>query len=237
MKIAAFVYDFEHEKSSQGLLTLKANGFNDVICLAAPKKILNIQNSKMRISPKLKHLNPNDVANSLGYQYFRISHDDQKISDYISDCDIGVILGARIIKPFVIHRLDIINMHPGLLPYNRGLDNLKWAIVNRIPMAVTTHIIDQYIDRGFLLSKKIIPVEPDDTIMDIHLKLKNTELTEMVNCLNRSTICPLDIGTYYKPMPDYLDDNLSFYFEIYKKNYKQICDDFVKVYPLELQYF
>ena len=41
-------------------------------------------------------------------------------------------LGARILKPsaFSPFRKGVMNMHPGILPDNRGLDTIKWAILN-----------------------------------------------------------------------------------------------------------
>ena len=41
--------------------------------------------------------------------------------------DLGIILGSRIIKNIINKfKIGILNMHPGILPYNRGLDTHKW---------------------------------------------------------------------------------------------------------------
>ena len=46
--------------------------------------------------------------------------------------DIGIILGARILSKQIIDAfsIGIVNLHPGILPENRGLDNVKWSIIN-----------------------------------------------------------------------------------------------------------
>ena len=64
--------------------------------------------------------------------------------------DLGVILGARILKKEIINafKIGIINMHPGILPENRGLDNIKWSVVKNLPIGVTSHFIDPRIDMG-----------------------------------------------------------------------------------------
>ena len=57
----------------------------------------------------------------------------------------------------------IINFHPGVLPENRGLDNLKWAIYNNLPQGVTTHLIDENIDVEQIYKEFMIDLE--DTIL------------------------------------------------------------------------
>ena len=67
-------------------------------------------------------------------------------------------------------------MHPGILPKNRGLDPHKWAILKNWPQGVTCHLINEKIDLGKLINKKIIKVFNDDTLVDINYRLDNTSL-------------------------------------------------------------
>jgi methionyl-tRNA formyltransferase len=70
--------------------------------------------------------------------------------------DLGIILGARILDEDIIKtfKIGILNLHPGLLPDNRGLDTYQWAIINMIPQGVTSNLIDSKIDGGKILIKK-----------------------------------------------------------------------------------
>ena len=45
--------------------------------------------------------------------------------------DLGIIAGSRILKKKIIEefKIGILNMHPGLLPLNRGLDTHKVSIL------------------------------------------------------------------------------------------------------------
>ncbi len=70
-----------------------------------------------------------------------------------------------ILKPEVI---DIppsgcINMHPGYLPYNRGMNPNVWPIVEGTPAGVTIHHIDSGIDTGDIIARREVPVLPTDT--------------------------------------------------------------------------
>lgn len=232
MKLAAFTYAFEHEKSVQGLLYLKAHGFNDVKVLAAPFKKLNIPHSQIRITPKIKPLHPKDVAKALNYDYVEIDHDEVNILKHTHDRQLGVILGARILKPFLVERFDIINMHPGLCPRNRGLDNIKNAILFNIPQAVTCHLVDKYIDRGYFIASKITDVFMDDTLLDIYLRNLNDQFHLMVKCINHHLIASAKKshrqaeGTYFKPLTMAEDRRMLKAFTRYKQNYEQICQGY-----------
>ena len=61
----------------------------------------------------------------------------------------------------------IINSHPAYLPYTRGLDSLKWAIFNGNPIGVTTHIISDEADTGWLISKRMLPLYSWDTFHSV----------------------------------------------------------------------
>ncbi len=223
--IIAFVYDFPHQKSVNGLLNLAINGHR-VLCIAAPKKVLTVKQSKTRVTSIIEPEHPRLVAERLGFYYEVMDHDDPIVTDRLWRGDIGVILGARILKKHVTSKIPIINMHPGLLPQNRGLDNLKWAIIMGIQQGVTTHIIDENVDRGILLEKKTIDVYPDDTLLDIHLRLKSKEIQMINNAIelinNKSYGPPLEIGNYHTAMTDDMDKLVHMNFSIYKESYQYL---------------
>jgi phosphoribosylglycinamide formyltransferase-1 len=229
MKIAAFVYDFPHIKSSHGLFWLQSAGFNDVTCIASPYKVLNIPKSKTRITPKISAHWPEHVAKHLGYNYIKCDHDSDSILEHLAGHDIGVILGARRLKPHALSTCPVINMHPGVLPENRGLDNVKWAIFDNLPQAVTVHFVDSDLDRGRFIALETIDVFQDDTFLDIFLRLQTTELDCMVKTLTKINDEGIVIsgktlaeGKYNKVMNDAEDDAILKAFSSYKANYDAI---------------
>ena len=103
-------------------------------------------------------------------------------------------------------------MHPGILPINRGLDNVKWAVINNHPQGVTTHLIDQNIDKGKLIDKQKIKIYQDDTLMDFHIRIQNLEQKMMIEALHSIPKIKkyefLSDGNYYKAVPPELEDKL-----------------------------
>jgi methionyl-tRNA formyltransferase len=56
-----------------------------------------------------------------------------------------------------------INMHPSLLPYNRGKHYNFWALVEQTPFGVTLHRVDSGIDTGEIIAQSTIKYDWTDT--------------------------------------------------------------------------
>ncbi len=66
----------------------------------------------------------------------------------------------------------VINLHPSLLPYNRGAHTNVWSIVERTPAGVSLHYIDKGIDTGDLIAQREVEVLPWDTGFTLYDKLE-----------------------------------------------------------------
>jgi len=76
--------------------------------------------------------------------------------------DIGFLLWfPRILTKEIINRSKsgIFNIHPSLLPFNRGKFPYSWAIINSNPYGVTIHKIDHSIDGGQILFQSLIETD------------------------------------------------------------------------------
>lgn len=175
-----FGYNFKHWKTQQGLINLVSNGYNPSLVILQDKKKLNIPQSKFSIVPKDEYLiEPKKVCEILNLNYVIANHDDYEASG------IGIILGARILKKKTINQYDkILNIHPGILPGNRGLDNLKWALALGLPIGVTAHWIDERIDMGKIIKKETIKIYKHDTIKDLYIRQRNLEQKVLIDVLN-----------------------------------------------------
>jgi methionyl-tRNA formyltransferase len=187
--LCVFTYAFDHAKCQNGLLKLITSGYHPKIVIAQPAKELEPNPDSIGVSPKQAQSLSN-WQKLLGYlqiTYIIADHDSETAIEAIKkhNCDFGVILGARILKQKTIDALPhgILNMHPGLLPINRGLDNLKKAILWDIDPAVSFHLIDSKIDAGKLLFTKIVPLYPTDTIHSVFLRHQTVELDGMIEAL------------------------------------------------------
>ncbi|MBS3116480.1 hypothetical protein J4421_02680 [Candidatus Woesearchaeota archaeon] len=232
MNIGVFAYNFKHKKTQEGLLWLFLRGYKPKVILAADSVPLNFYQSKIRVSPKgLEYIHPREIAKKLGIPYHIVAHNSKECEELIRkfDLDIGIILGARILKKQVIDafKIGIINMHPGSLPENRGLDNLKWAILQEYKQAVSCHFISTEIDKGPLIVKREIEVYDDDTLVDVFLRLQNMELVLLIEALKivesgKRDFKELGEGNYRKAVPPELEKGLMMKFEEYQKKYKNL---------------
>lgn len=230
LMLVVFAYSFPHKKTYEGLMALLAHGIKPDLVVAAGFKVLPIKASPTRVGPQgLAFPTAEVVCRQFGVEYIESDHDAAELVARLEleQPSTGVILGARILKTPVIapFRKGILNLHPGVLPHNRGLDNLKWAIINTLPQGVTSHLIDSAIDRGRLIKRRIIDVFADDTLLDINLRIQNTEiqlLTESVRAIEEGdpTRFPeLGEGEYNTSMPPDVDARMLTIFPAYRSNY------------------
>jgi methionyl-tRNA formyltransferase len=79
----------------------------------------------------------------------------------------------QFIKRDLIHLppLGCLNIHPALLPRNRGLFPYFWAIANGDrETGVTLHWVDEKFDTGELLLQKRLAIQPGDTMTTLQYK-------------------------------------------------------------------
>ena len=81
----------------------------------------------------------------------------------------GYVLSADFIGLFP---RGCINLHPALLPHNRGAFPNVWSIVSKTPAGVTLHYIDAGIDTGDVIAQKEVPVEITDTGASLYGRLE-----------------------------------------------------------------
>jgi len=226
-----FAYNFPHLKTQIGLFNLFYYGYKPHVILA-PFTRLNHYRSKIRIVPKhLDLLEPRSICGKLGFSFTICPHNESEEICKANDGEIGIILGARILKKEIINcfTLGIINAHCGVLPENRGLDNIKWAILLNLPQGVTTHYINELIDHGRIIDKKIINVYEDDTLTDIYLRLLFAEQEMLIHSIGKEGK-PMAQRGYRNSVPMETEEKLMRYFPHYKKVYGEICENYFLYY-------
>lgn len=73
-------------------------------------------------------------------------------------------------------RLGSFNLHPALLPFNRGWHTPTWAILDATPAGATLHYMTDALDAGDIVHQKEVAVEPSDSAHTLYEKLKRCEL-------------------------------------------------------------
>jgi len=231
LKIGVFAYNWPHYKSQSGIFNLCFSGFKPEIAFCADPVELKFYRSKKRIGPKDLYVhNTRDLCDYFKIKNIVIKHNSTDCENIIRDMnlDVGVILGARILKEHIINafNIGIINMHPGILPENRGLDNLKWAIIKGLKQGVTTHLVDANIDRGRMIDRQEISVYKDDTLVDIHMRLQSKEQEMLIDALKHLDVSRsvedlplLSHGkNYHRSVPPEIEKDLMKHFSLYLKN-------------------
>lgn len=122
--------------------------------------------------------------------------------------DVGVsAYFGYIIPPSIlsIFPQGVINLHPGLLPYNRGAYPNVWSIVDETPAGVTLHYVDEGIDTGDILAQVEEEVLPTDTGETLYHRLERAALSLFRKSwpqFKQSQLKPIpqspDVGTYHR---------------------------------------
>lgn len=230
MKIGVFAYTFPHYKTMRGILSLFMRGMVPEVIMCQESKFLPMRTSLIRTAIEHKNVfSAMDMADKMGSFSIVAEHDSDETVKVIKDnnLDLGIVLGARILKKRTIDAFNvgILNMHPGIIPWNRGLDNIQRAIIHFIVQGVTTHLIDYRVDMGRIIDKQILPVTVVDSLHSIHARLLELQMTMMLEAIkwlggtNEITPPVTDPGNYFEALTLEEESLLLQRFDYYKKHY------------------
>lgn len=109
----------------------------------------------------------------------------------------------------IVNNVRCINIHPGFNPYNRGVSSQAFSIINKLPIGVTIHEMDEFIDHGPIIIQKAIKIEEHDTSFDVYKKILHTTIV-----LIKENLISLIEGKYsvfYPPSEGNLNQKRDFY--------------------------
>lgn len=69
-----------------------------------------------------------------------------------------------------------VNLHPALLPHNRGWHTATWAILDDTPLGATLHFMDDGVDSGDIIHQRAVEIGPGDTADALYPRLLAAEL-------------------------------------------------------------
>lgn len=90
---------------------------------------------------------------------------------------------GNIIDEKVVSEFKVVNSHPGFLPDIKGLDALKWAILYKQNIGVTTHFVNSQIDGGVIIERKIVPIYYEDTFHNLAYRQYEMEVELLTNAI------------------------------------------------------
>lgn len=177
MKIGLLTYDHPHRKTQDLFFQLLMKDHEITLV------IFPWQNRK-----QLKPLFPHRPE-PLDIKPYNLRHHTELtfIENYKELDDINVdyfIIGGAGIIPH-IPKVPIINAHPGLLPYVRGLDALKWSIYYGLPTGVTVHQIDNDIDSGKIIHREEITPHPGEQFYHFAMRIYEAEVANLIRFFDK----------------------------------------------------
>lgn len=92
--------------------------------------------------------------------------------------DLIVSVGFDHLVPESILRIPsegAINLHPALLPHNRGKSPNVWPLVDGSPAGVTLHYMDPEFDTGDVIDQRVVETQFTDTGKDLHQRLETAQ--------------------------------------------------------------
>jgi len=115
-----------------------------------------------------------DAARIFDGSQLRQSNIIEAIRNLKPEIGLSVLFGYILRREFLnLMPAGCVNVHPALLPYNRGAYPNVWSIIEGTPAGVTIHYIDQRVDTGDLIAHHPVVVEPVDTGESLYRKLEH----------------------------------------------------------------
>lgn len=101
--------------------------------------------------------------------------------DLLRSLDLDYVVGVHF--PYIvpdevlaIPRIGVLNLHPALLPYNRGWHTPSWAILDGTPIGATLHFMDSGLDTGDIVAQVELEIRPEDTAHTLYGRLNQLEV-------------------------------------------------------------
>ena len=143
------------------------------------------------------------------------------------DPELIVVGGAGILPDSIVNGFRVLNFHPGLLPQCRGLDALKWSVLEGQQVGVTAHLCDEEADLGWRVSAVLVPVYENDTFHSFAMRqyeaemgLINTAIEKLGDKTRDRLPKILDFGTKsHRRMPRRVEAGLLDAFEKFKEKW------------------
>ena len=167
--------------SLAGIESLSQNNLTDDIRQDSLKIAINSNTNGAGLVRKIRILGPTgrneSIRKKLCDQGFEVIVSpepyESELEDHFSP---DIILSSgydRLLRPKTVQRFSqrIINLHAAYLPWARGIGTTLFATMLRYPHGVSIHFINEGLDTGNLISRKLVQPGPKDTLRTFYTKL------------------------------------------------------------------
>lgn len=227
-------YDAPHRKTQDVAWRLMARGHQFSVLAVPwedrkPRRFLYAHRPAEITWPCEPFGDPTDFFCALGIDYAVCPKDMLVHELRHRDPEVVIIGGAGILPKEITDSFKVLNVHPGLLPKRRGLDILKWTVLELGTVGVTAHLCDERTDLGWKISEKVVPCFRHDSFhsfamrqYEFELSLINEALREVRanGCDHFERIEPCETEARRR-MPRKIESQLPEAFERFKRIYAQ----------------
>ncbi len=119
------------------------------------------------------YLNPKEYGGREDY--------DRALVEHLKAAGIDLVVLAgfmRLISPYFVNAypLQIMNIHPSLLPAFPGLEGVEQALHYGVKVSgCTVHFVDEGLDTGPIILQEAVPVIQEDTVETLHQRIHAVE--------------------------------------------------------------
>jgi phosphoribosylglycinamide formyltransferase-1 len=116
---------------------------------------------------------------------------DMALTEKVAKYEPHLVVSAgfmKILGPAFLARYAgrVVNTHPALLPAFPGAHAVEEAVAYGVKVTGSTvHLVDSGVDTGPILAQEPVPVDPGDTVGDLHERIKTVERRLLVDVLAR----------------------------------------------------
>jgi methionyl-tRNA formyltransferase len=145
-----------------------------------------------------------------------IIDESEYFDDLISLCKYDLIISAHCKKIFdkeFVESVRIVNIHPGLNPYNRGMYPHIFSMMNGLPTGATIHEVDEFIDNGDIIAQEEVQMYMYEDSKQLHERIMKVEME-----LFEKHFEEIIYGTYSKTKP-HSEGNIN-----YKTDFNKLCE-------------
>ena len=111
----------------------------------------------------------------------------RQLSDWQPDVIAVTAFGRFLPKAILdLPPMGCVNVHGSLLPAYRGAAPIQWALIHGDPeTGITTMLMDEGMDTGAVLLQQPVPIEPEDTALELGARLAQVGGALLVETLTR----------------------------------------------------
>ncbi len=138
----------------------------------------------------------------------------ENIKMIIQEYDLVFSLHCKQLFPSdIVNNVRCINVHPGLNPHNRGWFPQVFSIINKLPIGVTIHEMDEELDHGPIIVQKELVIKIWETSYDVYKRIQELEIELIKENLLRI------INNNYKAFLPVSEGNINL-----KKDFNELCE-------------